>query len=330
MYNQHNPILLKAMSTVFTNLYANYVGRFAPSPTGPLHFGSLVSAVASYCDARKNNGKWLVRMEDLDKPREVVGAADDILRTLEGFGFEWDSAVIFQSQRSQLYENYLNLLKRDGSIYACTCSRKEIADSSILNGVDGAIYPGTCFSKKLSSNMSDFNASANRINIGSWRINVNDDSLITFKDAIQGSISQQLNRDVGDFILKRKDGLFAYQLAVVVDDALQNITHIVRGADLLDSTPRQIFLQQLLGLITPHYAHVPVAVNKQNEKLSKQTLAKSILPQAAPMLVFEALHFLGQEPPIEIKNATLAEVWRWAIANWQLSKVPKTILIKVS
>ena len=153
---------------------------------------------------------------------------------------------------------------------------------------------------------------------------------IGFSDAIQGDILQNLPTDVGDFILKRKDGLFAYQLSVVVDDALQNITHIVRGADLLDSTPRQIYLQQLLGFSTPKYAHVPVAVNVQGEKLSKQTLAQAITPQAAPMLVFEALQFLGQQPPIEIINATLAEVWRWAIANWQLSKVPKTKLVKVS
>ena len=321
MFNQIRSLtLLKAMYTESTN----YVGRFAPSPTGPLHFGSLVAAVASYCDAKSNNGKWLVRMENVDKPREMAGAADDILHTLEAFGFEWHGAVIFQSQRSEIYEAYLNNLKRKGMIYACTCSRKEIADSSILTGIDGAIYPKTCFNKIHSDSVSEKYASASRMDNASWRMHVDDISVIAFKDTIQGNISQQLSRDVGDFIIKRKDGLFAYQLAVVVDDALQNITHVVRGADLIDSTPRQIYLQQLLGFTTPYYAHVPMAVNAHGEKLSKQTLAKSIMPQAAPMLVFEALQFLGQNPPIEIKNATLDDMWRWAIANWQLDSVPKS------
>ncbi len=331
-----NPTLLKVMSTVSTNssanLSANYVGRFAPSPTGSLHFGSLVAAVASYCDAKAsfyNNqpGKWLIRIEDLDKPREMVGAADAILHTLEAFGFEWDgednNKIFYQSQRSDIYEHYLTNLKLNGFIYACTCSRKEIADSAITSGIDGAIYPKTCFNKSLKNSTSEKYSSESRIDTGSWRINVDNAQKIAFKDAIQGDISQQLTTDVGDFILKRKDGLFAYQLAVVVDDAAQNVTHVVRGADLLDSTPRQIYLQKLLGFSTLKYAHVPVVVNAQGEKLSKQTLAQAITPQAAPVLVFQALQFLGQQPPIEIKNATLAEVWRWAIANWQLENVPK-------
>ncbi len=296
-----------------------YVGRFAPSPTGPLHFGSLVAAVASYCDARKNIGKWLVRMEDLDKPREMAGAADDILWTLEAFGFEWDGDIVYQSQRDTIYAESFDTLQKQKLIYACTCTRKEIADSAINAGIEGVIYPKTCqFKPALHTNIH----AAYRAVV----LNKN----ISFTDIIQGEIKQNLARDVGDFILKRKDGFFAYQLAVVVDDAAQQITHIVRGADLLDSAPRQIYLQQLLGLVTPHYAHVPVAVNEHNEKLSKQTLAKPIMPHAAPMLVFEALQFLGQNPPPEIKNATLAEVWRWAVANWQLSKVPKAKLVKVS
>ena len=307
----------------------HYIGRFAPSPTGPLHFGSLVAAVASYCDAKYNQGKWLVRMEDVDKPREMAGAADDILRTLEAFGFEWDGEVTYQSQRVAFYENAFSDLRRNGLIYACTCSRKEIADSNILMGIDGAIYPKTCYIKAPATNARNFNAAASIMETASWRINVANAGLITFKDAIQGSISQQLAHDVGDFILKRKDSLFAYQLAVVVDDALQGITHIVRGADLLDSTPRQMYLQYLLDLATPSYAHVPVAVNAHGEKLSKQTLAKSIMPQAAPELVFLALQFLGQNPPIEIKNATLDDMWRWAISNWQLNKVPKLAKISI-
>ena len=288
-----------------------YTGRFAPSPTGPLHFGSLIAAVASYCDAKANGGKWLVRMEDLDKPREMPGAADDILKTLEAFGFTWDGSVLYQSRRADAYELALELLKRQAAVYPCTCSRKEIADSATSSGVEGAIYPGTCLKHipKTSAHAA-------------FRATVLDDE-ITFNDAIQGKITQNLAHDIGDFVIKRADGLFAYQLAVVVDDAEQGVTQVVRGADLLDSAPRQIYLQRLLGFPTPRYAHVPVAVNAVGEKLSKQTLAKAITPEAAPMLVFEALNFLGQQPPAEIKNATLSEVWRWAITQWQLEKVPK-------
>jgi glutamyl-Q tRNA(Asp) synthetase len=292
-----------------------YIGRFAPSPTGPLHFGSLVAAVASYCDAKFNQGKWLLRMEDVDKPREMAGAAEDILRTLEAFGFEWDGEVILQSQRSEIYENHFQQLKSKGLIYACTCSRKEIADSATTAGIEGAIYPKTCRLKPAL-------AANNQNPQPAYRV-ATLDAEIRFKDLIQGQVTQNLARDIGDFILKRKDGLFAYQLAVVADDALQGITHIVRGADLLDSTPRQIYLQQLLEVTTPVYAHVPVAVNAVGQKLSKQTLAKSITPKNSTYLLFDALRFLGQSPPAEIKNATLAEVWRWAIANWQLEKIPQ-------
>jgi len=304
-----------------------YIGRFAPSPTGPLHFGSLVAAVASYCDAKAHDGKWLVRMEDLDKPREMPGAADDILRTLKAFGFAWDGKIIYQSTRDAYNEVAFEQLKQH--TYPCICTRKEIADSSQMMGIEGAIYPKTCYKKSANLSPSDFNASVSHIDNASQRINVNDVGLIAFKDAIQGDISQHLARDIGDFILKRKDGFFAYQLAVVVDDAAQGVTHIVRGADLLDSTPRQIYLQQLLGAQTPHYAHVPVATNAQGEKLSKQTLAQALDASRANIALFEALSFLGQNPPQEIKNATLDEVWRWAIANWQLDNVPKSrILIK--
>lgn len=294
-----------------------YIGRFAPSPTGPLHFGSLVAAVASYCDAKANAGKWLVRMEDLDKPREIKGAADDILHTLEALGFEWESDVLYQSQRDEIYAEAFNKLQIQNLIYPCTCTRKEIADSSVARGIDGLIYPKTC----LNNPALQANTHA------AYRAMVLDENT-TFVDAIQGKISQNLAKDVGDFILKRKDGLFAYQLAVVVDDAAQGVTHIVRGADLLDSTPRQIYLQQLLGFTVPHYAHMPVATNAIGEKLSKQTLAKPIIPSAAPTLLFEALEFLGQNPPQEIKNAApnnvaLGEIWRWAITNWRIANLPK-------
>lgn len=287
-----------------------YVGRFAPSPTGPLHFGSLVAAVASYCDAKANKGVWLLRMEDLDKPREMQGAADNILRTLDAFGFAWDGEIIYQSTRDAYYETAFALLKQHS--YPCICTRKEIADSSNLQGIDGLIYPKTCFTTPALQPNRDT----------AYRAVVLDQE-IRFTDAIQGDITQNLARDVGDFILKRKDGLFAYQLAVVVDDAAQGVTHVVRGADLLDSTPRQIYLQKLLGFSSPDYAHVPVATNQAGEKLSKQTLAKAISPKSSSFLMFQALQFLGQNPPQEIKNATLDEVWRWANDHWQLKNVPK-------
>ncbi len=242
-----------------------------------------------------------MRMEDVDKPREMEGAADEILRTLETFGFEWDGAdinsrVLFQSQRSDIYQHYLDQLKRNGYIYACTCSRKEIADSATNAGIEGAIYPKTCLLKPAlqTTNIQSYGHVAYRVIVL--------DKNISFTDAIQGEVTQNLARDIGDFILKRKDGLFAYQLAVVLDDAEQGITHVVRGADLLNSTPRQIYLQQLLDFTTPHYAHVPVVVNARGEKLSKQTLANPITPESAPALVFEALCFLGQNPPSEIKE----------------------------
>lgn len=300
-----------------------YIGRFAPSPTGPLHFGSLVAAVASYCDARANQGKWLLRMEDVDKPREMQGAAENILRTLAVFGFEWDGEVFYQSQRHNMYAAAFNQLQHQQLIYPCICSRKEIADSATTLGIEGAIYPQTCFNKTDNSNARENHGSAIPLDTSSWRINVDNAGLITFNDATQGSVSQQLAHDVGDFILKRKDGLFSYQLAVVVDDALQGVTHIVRGADLLDSTPRQIYLQHLLGVTTPFYAHVPVMVNADGQKLSKQTLAKSINAETSTALVFEALRFLGQRPPADIKNATLEDIWSWAVANWQLDKIPQ-------
>ncbi len=305
-----------------------YIGRFAPSPTGPLHFGSLVAAVASYCDAKANQGKWLVRMEDLDKSREVFGASDTILRTLEAFGFEWDAPVVLQSQRTDIYEKYFLNLIRSGFVYSCTCSRKEIADSATHSGIEGAIYPKTCLPKTYFNSINLHNtyeqrAAASHVNAGSWRINVDDAGNIQFEDAIQNTISQTLKMDVGDFILKRKEGFFAYQLAVVVDDALQNITHIVRGADLLDSTPRQIYLQQLLRFSVPNYAHVPVAINAYGEKLSKQTLAKPINISLAGQQIVEALTFLGQNPPAELNSIPLADTWAWAIKHWNLAGIPK-------
>ena len=285
------------------------IGRFAPSPTGPLHFGSLLAALASYLEARNKQGKWLVRMEDLDKPREVKGAASHILKTLEQFGFEWDGDVIYQSERSDLYQDALAQLENKSLIYRCQCSRKEIADSAI-QGIDGLIYPGTCRHSQVTQMPY------------ASRIRVNDKA-ISFHDAIQGLITQNLAAQVGDFVLKRADGLFAYQLAVVVDDFQQGVTNIVRGADLLDSTPRQIYLQQQLDIPMPHYAHIPVASNAAGEKLSKQTLAPAIEAKDASAWLIKGLTFLGQNPPSELITNKPSEILRWAKQHWQLEQIPK-------
>lgn len=298
----------------FMNI-SNYIGRFAPSPTGPLHFGSLVAAVASYCDAKKHGGKWLLRIEDLDKPREVKGAAQEIIESLAGFGFEWNDEIIYQSERIDLYEANLKKLQEKNLIYPCTCSRKEIADSSQSRGIDGVIYPKTCL-KHPTKEATPF----------SLRIKT-PNAVTTFQDDIQGKISQNLSENIGDFILKRTDNIISYQLAVVVDDAQQGVTHIVRGADLLDSTPRQIFLQQQLGYLQPHYAHLPIACNPQGEKLSKQTLAEKIEVNHASQQLFFALNFLNQNPPEALQFSSVQSIWEWAFEHWMLERIPNKRLM---
>jgi glutamyl-Q tRNA(Asp) synthetase len=287
-----------------------YRGRFAPSPTGPLHFGSLVAALGSCLEARSRGGRWLVRMDDLDLPRAQPGAAELILRTLEDFAFEWDGTVMRQSERGEAYECALNRLEARGALYACACTRKELSDSALV--LEGErVYPGTCRNGLPPGRA----ARAVRVRVR--------DAAIAFEDAIQGVTSQILEREVGDFVVRRADGLIAYQLAAVVDDAEQSITDIVRGADLLASTPRQIHLQRLLGLPTPRYAHLPAAVNALGEKLSKQTLARPLDPRRAAPAIAAALNFLGQAPPPELARAALREVWDWSLAHWDLGKVPR-------
>ncbi len=289
-----------------------YRGRFAPSPTGPLHFGSLVAAVGSYLDARTQGGEWLVRMEDVDRPRNVPGAAEHILATLEAFGFTWDGPVIWQSDREAAYTAVLTTLRRAGRAYPCACSRKEIADSARRPAVDGGLaYPGTC-RDGLPPGRAE----------RAWRLRV-DGSETAFVDRLQGRLAQSLESDVGDFVLRRADGLFAYQLAVVVDDAAQGITDIVRGADLLASTPRQIWLQHCLGYPTPRYAHLPVAANAAGEKLSKQTLAPALAAGCAAAELVRALRFLGQPAPVELGRARPADVWAWAGEHWQFAAIPR-------
>lgn len=291
----------------------HYIGRYAPSPTGPLHFGSLVAAVASFLDARAHDGTWLLRMEDLDKPREMPGAADDILRTLEGYGFEWDGEVVYQSQRHEVYQAELEKLISDGQVYRCNCSRREVADIAHA-GIEGPVYPGFCRD----------GLSRDRDTVA-WRYKI-DVSHLIFKDQIQGQIDHAMQRDVGDFVLKRADGQFAYQLAVVVDDAEQSINHVVRGADLLNSTSRQLLLQYSLKLTSPVYAHIPLVTNQNGEKLSKQTQAQALLIDDAPKRLVQAFHFLGLNPPEDIKTLPLSAIWHWGIEHWQIARVPKQSL----
>ena len=288
-------------------------GRFAPSPTGPMHFGSMVAAVGSYLDARAQAGRWIVRMEDLDGPRTVAGAAESILATLEDCGFEWDGPVVFQSRRTELYRAAIDRLTAAGFVYPCGCSRREMADSGLA--IDGArVYPGTC-----RQGLAPGRAAR------SFRLRTNDDP-VCFVDRLQGCISQAVARDVGDFVLLRADGQFAYQLAVVVDDADQAVTDVVRGADLLDSTARQIYLQRLLALPTPRYLHLPVAVNAGGEKLSKQTGA----PGAGRESVGDVLAFLGHAAPPEMSGAPPRELLAWGIAHWDIARLPATRAIAIS
>lgn len=277
-----------------------YVGRFAPSPTGPLHFGSLVAALASYMEARAANGKWLLRMEDLDRPREQPGAADHILRALERLGFEWDGPVLRQSTRAQRYRAVLGDLARRGFTYLCGCSRKELEDSALA--IDGArVYPGTCRQGLAPGKQ----ARAERLRTHA--------APIAFVDRIQGEIEQRVERDVGDFVVRRADGAVAYQLAVVLDDLDQGVTDVVRGADLLDSTARQIHLQRILGAPQPRYAHVPVAVNAAGEKLSKQTGAAPLDLADPKRELARARRFLGQ-----------------AEEGWDLARVPRARALPTS
>ena len=290
---------------------ARYRGRFAPSPSGPLHFGSLVAAVGSYLDARANGGEWLLRIEDVDGPRTLPGAAEDILRTLAGFGFEWDGEVVVQSHRVDLYHGALLRLQADGSVYPCACSRSEIAAATRTPAIDGGLlYPGRC-----RGGLAEGRAAR------AWRLRVPDREF-SFIDRIQGPSRQNLAREVGDFILLRADGQYAYQLAVVIDDALQGVNAVVRGVDLLDSTARQMWLQQCLGLPPPRYAHLPVVVNALGEKLSKQTLAAAVTPAGGSAVLASALQFLGHELPGELRAAPLAEFWSWAVSAWSMARVP--------
>ena len=280
---------------------APYVGRFAPSPSGPLHFGSLLAAVASYAQAKANNGQWLVRIEDIDPPREQPGADRLILAALEAYGFQWDGPVSYQSQFTERHEALVQSMLKTGEAYPCSCSRRDLADAR--RGTLGAIYPGTC------RNGCRSHDTAIRLRT--------DDQPIEFTDKLQGPQCQRLESESGDFIIKRRDGLIAYHLAVVADDFDQGITEIVRGIDLLDSTPRHIHLQRVLGFTTPDYVHIPVIENADGQKLSKLTGAKAIPNDGCGPILISALHALNQQPPAELASDEISNIWSWAVENWR-------------
>ncbi len=284
-----------------------YRGRFAPSPTGNPHLGTLIAAVASYLQARTNKGVWLLRIEDVDTTRRVDGADDAMLRTLDKFGFEWDAEVIWQSRRTALYQQALEQLNRDDLVFACTCSRKLLAQTAVEQS---GIYPGSCRSQALPL----LHEHAVRVRVPDRRV--------SFDDAIIGEYQQSLASECGDFVIKRRDGLFAYQLAVVVDDAQQGVTEVVRGADLIDSTPRQIFLQQCLDYIQPGYLHVPLVLDPAGRKLSKSEGAAELNPDRPVKSIHAALSHLGQQPPADLVQAGIVDVWQWALENWNISNIP--------
>lgn len=287
------------------------IGRFAPSPSGPLHFGSLLAAVASFMQAKHHGGKWLVRIEDIDPPREVVGASDTILRQLELHGLHWDDSVIFQSAQNQYFLEILDRLRRKSVIYNCDCTRQRL---NTLNG----IYDNHCRNLDLMDKNTAIRLSIDDcLNLISY-----DDDRLNFIDQIMGSYSQSLNTEVGDFVLRRRDSLISYQLAVVIDDHQRGITEIVRGADLIDSTPRQILLQKILGYKTPTYAHIPLAINSLGQKLSKQHHAKELPQNNESEQVWLALSWLDQTPPLDLRKSSVSEIIDWGIANWDITKIP--------
>ena len=295
---------------------SDYRGRFAPSPTGPLHFGSLIAALGSFLQARDQQGEWWVRIENIDPPRETAGAIDAILYSLEAHGLTWDGEVQYQLHRQERYAAALDEIQHMGRLYACRCSRQQIANATGHRG-GPLIYPGTCRNNPP-------------LGRGPYARRVNTQEChIQFEDTIQGTQRVNLEKDGGDFVLQRSDGLYSYQLAVALDDAEQGMTEVVRGSDLLDSTPRQIFIQQLLGFTPPRYTHLPVAIDvSSGKKLSKQNLAPPLDNKQAEHNLWRALDFLGQHPPTELRCASVEELLDWAIKQWQLKTVPRCSAIK--
>lgn len=279
------------------------IGRFAPSPSGNLHFGSLIAAVGSYCDSKAQGGRWLLRIEDIDPPRTVAGASDAILRTLEAHGLTWDGPVLWQSRHSDAYEAALAQLRANDQLYACQCSRTDLLRAGVVDCLGPCRRAG--------------------FNHGAWRLRLSGTDRarpLHYHDRLRGDLQEDLGLSCGDFVLKRRDGLYAYQLAVVVDDAASAVTDVVRGADLLDNTARQCVLQAHLGLPRPHYLHLPLALAANGQKLSKQNHAAEVDPTKACANLIAALTFLGQ--PLPKAAATTDELLTWAVRHWQSGLIP--------
>ena len=294
-----------------TQLVPPVIGRFAPSPTGPLHFGTLLAALGSYLQAKCCAGKGLIRIEDLDPPRVVPGAADTMLRLLEQLGFAWDGEIIYQSHRFARYQQVLEQLREQERVFACSCTRREILASAPHPGEEGPVYPGTC-REGIRGSRSE----------RAMRLRVPDADII-FRDGISGELKQNLEKEVGDFVLHRADGLFAYQLAVVVDDIDAGVTQVVRGADLLSSTPRQIYLYRCLDTISPDYFHLPLAFGDNDKKLSKRNGDIGLITRGnGANMLWRALDFLNQSPPEELFNAAPAELLCWGRENYHVERIP--------
>lgn len=288
---------------------APIIGRFAPTPSGPLHFGSLVTALASYCQARSQQGQWLIRIEDVDTPRVVAGSVDQILRDLELFGFEWDGTVLYQSDQFERYEAVLQQLLGQGRAYACECSRRTLREAKVKTGSLGMIYPGTCRGRRLHRESH------------SIRLNTESIATLSYADKLFGEVDINISEQVGDFVIRRADGIYAYHLAVVLDDEFQNINQVVRGADLLEATCLHLYLQQLLGFTTPEYLHIPLVRNSHGDKLSKQTGASPLDTQQVSPLLVSALRFLGQPIEQNSEQASTAEVLEYAVRSWDYRRV---------
>lgn len=302
------PIYQRKIGTASASDPVPYIGRFAPSPTGPLHLGSLYTALAGFLDARKHNGQWLLRIDDLDTPRNVFGAVESIIHDLESFGLHWDQQIFYQSQSLHHYHSGIDQLLNGQQLYPCTCTRKSLAEATLNNP---HTYPGFCRNKRIAQN------EPHALRIKTY------DATLSFHDQLQGDVSQDLSKDPGDFIVKRKDRIIAYQFAVVIDDFQQHITRVVRGYDLLDSTPRQLFIQQLLSYSSPEYMHVPVIVDQHGTKLSKQTHAEAVNTEKPAETLFLLLTLLKQNPPDNLRKATVADILDWAVAHWNPQKLKK-------
>ena len=281
-------------------------GRFAPTPSGPLHLGSLLAAAGSYLNVRHSGGRWFLRIEDLDRNRVIPGVADQMLRVLESFGFEWDGIVEFQSNRIYIYEQALQALRAAGRCYPCRCSRSRIALQESEPGEE-LVYPGTC------RNVPDAAQGPHALRFRTEALDVE----VSLVDRLQGLVVEDCHRKAGDFVIKRRDGFIAYHLAVVVDDELQGVTEVTRGCDLLSSTPRQILLQRALGYRTPTYAHLPLLTEADGRKLAKSRRAVPLDPASAGPALWQVLGWLRQEPPTELAAAAVGEIWAWALPNWR-------------